>query len=71
LYWLQQFPNVEPLQVIVLDEHDPSVLIAWEGDVELGLLEEVDVFVDDVEVFVDVVDAWGKVSLVRGQSPTG
>jgi hypothetical protein len=37
-------------------EHEPSVLTACAGDVELGLPEEVDVFVDDVEVFVEVVE---------------
>jgi hypothetical protein len=39
-YWLQQFPNVEPMQVIVVP-HVPSVEMAWEAEEVEEVLEEV------------------------------
>lgn len=56
-YWLQQFPKVEPIQVIVVPQ-EPSVLIACDAeDVEL-VLEVVEVAgleVDDAVTVEDLV----------------
>lgn len=52
-YWLQQFPNMEPMQVMVVP-HVPSVEMAWEA-VEV-LDEAVEEVLDVLEVVFAVVD---------------
>lgn len=53
-YWLQQFPKVEPMQVMVVPQL-PSVEMAWEAEEVEDVFEEV-VEVVDFDVVEELLD---------------